>query len=74
MFIVTEYAALKILGGQTRVMFVRLFCCVTSQSTAMVMSGWSVHLTALLSLGRLEHAVNQYFVYIHLLVTDNSPL
>ena len=47
--------------------------CITSQSTAMVMSGWSVHLTTPFSLDRLEQVVNQYLVYIHLLVTDNNP-
>ena len=49
-------------------------CCVMPQSTAMVMSRRSVHLTTPFSFDRLEHAVKQYFVYIHLLVTDNSPL
>ena len=39
----------------------------TSQSTAMVMGGRLLHL-----LGKLEQAVNQYFVHILLLVTDNN--
>ena len=34
-------------------------CCVTPESTAMVMSGRSVHLTTPFSLDRLEHEVNQ---------------
>ena len=38
----------------------------------MVMSGWSVHLTTLF-LGKLEQAVNQYFMHILWLVTDNNP-
>ena len=59
---VTDYAAL-----------IKVFvCCFTSQLTAMVMSGRSVHLTTLF-LGRLEQAVNQYFMHILLLVTDNIP-
>ena len=39
----------------------------------MVMAGWSVHITTLF-LGKLEQAVNQYFVQILSLVTDNNPL
>ena len=35
----------------------------------MVMARWSVHLTTLF-LGKLEQAVNQYFVHILSLVTD----
>ena len=35
--------------------------------------GRSVHLTTLFFLGKLEQAVNQYFVHILLLVTENSP-
>ena len=38
----------------------------------MVMSGGSVHLTTFF-LGKLEYAVNQYFVHILSLVTDNNP-
>ena len=38
----------------------------------MVMTGRSVHLNTLL-LGKLEQAVNQYFVHILSLVTDNNP-
>ena len=51
-----------------------LFVCITSQLTAMVMSGRSVHLTHFV-LGRLEQAVNQFFVHIYTLaiVTDNIP-
>ena len=55
------------------VCFVCLFCCFTPKSTAMVMAGWSVHLATLFFLGKLKHAVNQYFVHILLLVTDNNP-
>ena len=38
--------------------FVCLFCCFTSQSTAMVMGGRSIHLKHFF-LGKLEQAVNQ---------------
>ena len=38
----------------------------------MVMAGRSVRLTTLF-LGKLKQAVNQYFMHILLLVTDNSP-
>ena len=37
--------------GRTRVMFVRLFCCTASQSTAVVMSVRSVHLIPLFHTG-----------------------
>ena len=37
----------------------------------MVMAGRSVSLTTLFFLGKLEQAVNQYFVHILSLVTDN---
>ena len=56
----------------SEVSFIGLFCCFTSQSTAMVMVGRSVHLTTHF-LGKFEQAVNQYFVYILSLVTDNNP-
>ena len=48
-----------------------LFVCFVAsrpKSTAMVMGGRSVHLTTLFS-----WAVNQYFVQILSLVTDNNP-
>ena len=50
------------------------FCFVAlhPKSTAMVMAGWSVHL-ATLFLGKLEQVVNQYFLHILSLVTDNNP-
>ena len=38
----------------------------------MVVSGWSVYLTSLYFLGKLDKAVNQYFVLILLLVTDKN--
>ena len=54
-----------------------LFVCFVAlrpKSTAMVMAGRSVHLTTLFGdLGKLEQAVNQYFVHILSLVTDNNP-
>ena len=43
------------------------FVGLRPKSTAMVMAGLSVHLT------KLEQAVNQYFMHILLLVTDNNP-
>ena len=60
---------------------------ITPQSTAMVMLRSSIHLTIWscqdgqftyyqkprFFLGKLEEAVNQYFVHIHWLVTDNNP-
>ena len=52
-----------------------LFVCFVAlrpKSTAMVIAGWSVHLTTLFP-GKLEQAVNQYFVHIFSLVTDNNP-
>ena len=54
---------------------VQMFVCFVAlrpKPTAMVMAGRSVHLTALF-LGKLEQSVNQYFVPILSLVTDNSP-
>ena len=44
------------------------FVALRPKSTAMVMVGWSVHLTALFP----GQAVNQYFVHILSLVTDNN--
>ena len=46
----------------------------TSQSTAMVMSGRSVHLTTLFSWASLTKLLTstEYFMYILLLVTDNN--
>ena len=48
------------------------FVALRPKSTAMVMAGQSVHLTTFF-LGKIEHAVNQYFVHILSLVTDNNP-
>ena len=53
-----------------------LFVCFIAlhpKSTAMVIVGRSVHLTPHFFLGKLEQAVNQYFVHILSLVTDNNP-
>ena len=44
------------------------FVALRPKSTAMVMAGWSVHLTTLFP----EQAVNQYFVHTLSLVTDNN--
>ena len=48
------------------------FVALRPKSTAMVMAGRSIHL-ATLFLGKLEQAVNQYYVHILSLVTDNNP-
>ena len=51
-----------------------LFVCFVAlrpKSTAMVMVGWSVHHTFFL--GKLEQAVNQFFVHVLSLATDNNP-
>ena len=52
-------------------LFFGLVSCLTSQSTVMVMLGWSVHLMTFF-LGKFDKAVNQYFVHILSLVTDNN--
>ena len=48
------------------------FVALRPNSTAMVMVGRSVHLTTLFPPGKLEQAVNQYFVHILSLVADNN--
>ena len=48
------------------------FVALRPKPTAMVMAGHSVHLTSLF-LGKLEQAVNQYFVHILSPVADNNP-
>ena len=55
-------------------MFVYFVCFVAlhPKSTAMVMAGRSVHLITLFP-GQAEQAVNQLFVHILLLVTNNNP-
>ena len=45
------------------------FVALRLKSAAMVMAGRSVHLTTLFP----GQAVNQYFVHILSLVTDNNP-
>ena len=52
--------------------FFYCFVALRPKSTAMVMVGRSVYLTTLF-LGKLEQAVNQYFVHILSLVTYNNP-
>ena len=55
-------------------LFVCVFCCFTSKSTAVVMAGRTVSSpNHIFSRGKLEQAVNQYFVHILSLVTDNNP-
>ena len=53
-----------------KVLFV-CFVALGPKSTAMVMAGRSVHLTHFF-LGKLEQVVNQYFVHILLLITDDN--
>ena len=48
------------------------FVAIRPKSTAMAMTGRSVHLTAFF-LGKPEQAVNQYFVHILSFVTDSNP-
>ena len=53
-----------------------LFVCFVAlrpKSTAMVIAARSVHLPHFF-LGKLEEAVNQYFVHILSLVTDNNDV
>ena len=52
--------------------FVCLFCCFTSQVNSYGHAG-AVSSPNHTFLGKLEQAVNQYFVHILLLVTDNNP-
>ena len=61
-----------VMKSSITVLFV-YFVALRPKSTAMVMAGRSVHLTTLFFLGKLEQAVNQYFVHILSLVTDNNP-
>ena len=56
----------------TLLCFLLCFVALRLMSTAMVMAGQSVHLTNFFG-GKLEQAVNQYFVHILSLVTDNNP-
>ena len=48
------------------------FVSLCPKSTGTVLAGQSVQLITLL-LGKLEQAVNQYFVNILSLVADNNP-
>ena len=48
------------------------FVALRHKSTAKVMAALSVHLKHLF-LGKLVQAVNQYFVHLLVLVTDNNP-
>ena len=53
-------------------LFFVCFVALRPKPTAMVMAGQSVHITTLF-LGKLEQAVNQYFVHIFSLVIDKQP-
>ena len=54
-------------------MYVFFVVALRPKSTAMVIAERSVHLTTLFNLGKLERAVNLYFVHMLSLVTDNNP-
>ena len=50
-----------------------LFCCFTSQGNCYGHGGTVSSPNHTLFLGKLEQAVNQYFMHILWLVTDNNP-
>ena len=50
-----------------------LFCCFTSQVNSYGHGGTVSSPNHTFFLGKLEQAVNQYFMHILLLVTDNNP-
>ena len=58
--------------GKPRILLFVCFVALRPKSTAKVIAGRSVHLSHFF-LGKLEQAVNQYFVHILSLVTDNKP-
>ena len=63
------------IGRQVRASPTSVFVCFVAlrpKSTAMVMAWRSFKLTTLF-LGKLDQVVNQYFVHILSLVTDNNP-
>ena len=62
----TKYADILIL-------FVCLFCCFTSQVNSCGHGGKDSSPNHTFFLGKLEQAVNQYFVHILSLVIDNNP-
>ena len=67
--------AYAMIAANNNYVSVCMFVCFVAlhpKSIAMVMAGRSVHLTTLFP-EQLEQAVNQYFVHIVLLVTDNNP-
>ena len=49
------------------------FCCFTSQVNSYSHGGTVSSPNHIFFLGKLEEAVNQYFVHILSLVTDNNP-
>ena len=55
------------------VLFVCLFCCFTSQVNSYGHGRTVSSPSHTFFLGKLEHAVNQYFMHILSLVTDNNP-
>ena len=54
-------------------MLIYLFCCFTSQVNSYGHGGTVSSPNHTFFLGKLEQAVNQYFVHILSLVTDNNP-
>ena len=70
--IYATYYTYKLLEIYIIILFVCLDCGLTSQSTTMVMSRWSV-IYPHFSWTCLDQGVNQYSAHIISLVTDNSP-
>ena len=62
----------KFVVNDEKSLFCLFVCALHHKSTAMVMVGRSVLLITLF-LGKLEQAVNQYFMHILSLVTHNNP-
>ena len=56
-----------------KVLFVCFFFCFTSQVNSYGHGGTVSSPNHTFCLGKLEQAVNQYFVHILSLVTDNNP-
>ena len=69
----SEHAAYQLDQASCLIFVCFVFVALRPKSTAMVIAGRSVHLTTLFFLGKLEQAVNKYFVHILSLVTDNNP-
>ena len=62
-----------LVGYRLVCLFVCLFCCFMSQVNSLGHGGTVSSPNHTFFLGKLEQAVNQYFVHILSLVTDNNP-